>query len=47
MRFAAPFEFPVLRVFDCEGAVPHCQERSPLGLTRPPGGLTDDDETAL
>lgn len=21
MRFAAPFEFPVLRVFDCEGAV--------------------------
>ncbi|MCT0249520.1 sigma 54-interacting transcriptional regulator [Synechococcus sp. CS-205] len=26
---------------------PHCQERSPLGLTHPPGGLTDDHETDL
>jgi hypothetical protein len=27
--------------------VPQCQQRSPLGLTRPPGGLTDDHATAL
>jgi predicted HTH transcriptional regulator len=26
---------------------PHCQERSPLGLTHPPGGQTDDHETDL
>jgi hypothetical protein len=26
---------------------PQCQQRSPLGLTRPPGGLTDDHATAL
>jgi hypothetical protein len=26
---------------------PHCQQRSPLGLTRPPGGPTDDHATAL
>jgi hypothetical protein len=27
--------------------LPLHQERSPLGLTRPPGGPTDDHETAL
>jgi sulfate transport system substrate-binding protein len=26
---------------------PHCQESCPLGLTRPPGGPTDDHATAL
>jgi hypothetical protein len=26
---------------------PQCQQRSPLGLTRPPGGLTNDHATAL
>ena len=26
---------------------PQCQQRSPLGLTRPPGGPTDDHATAL
>ncbi len=30
-----------------KAAGPHCQERSPLGLTHPPGGLTDDHETDL
>ena len=28
-------------------AAPHCQQRSPLGLIRPPGGPTDDHATAL
>ena len=27
--------------------LPQCQQRSPLGLTRPPGGPTDDHATAL
>jgi hypothetical protein len=27
--------------------VPHCQQSCPLGLTRPPGGPTDDHATAL
>ena len=26
---------------------PHCQQSCPLGLTRPPGGPTDDHATAL
>jgi len=26
---------------------PHCQERSPLGLTRSPGGSSEDHETHL
>jgi len=26
---------------------PHCQESCPLGLTRPPGGPTNDHATAL
>jgi predicted transposase YdaD len=26
---------------------PHCQESCPLGLTRPPGGPSDDHATAL
>ena len=26
---------------------PQCQQRSPLGLTRPPGGQNDDHATAL
>ncbi len=30
-----------------ESLLPQCQQRSPLGLTRPPGGLTDDHATAL
>jgi hypothetical protein len=29
------------------GSCPQCQQRSPLGLTRPPGGPTDDHATAL
>jgi hypothetical protein len=28
-------------------ARPQCQQRSPLGLTRPPGGPTDDHAIAL
>ncbi len=28
-------------------AAPHCQQSCPLGLTRPPGGPTDDHATAL
>jgi predicted nucleic acid-binding protein len=27
--------------------IPHCQESCPLGLTRPPGGPTNDHATAL
>ena len=27
--------------------IPHCQQSCPLGLTRPPGGPTDDHATAL
>jgi hypothetical protein len=39
-------------VTDCRLGVafaeaPQCQQRSPLGLTRPPGGPTDDYATAL
>ena len=28
-------------------SLPQCQQRSPLGLTRPPGGPTDNHATAL
>lgn len=32
---------------DWTASRPQCQQRSPLGLTRPPGGPTDDHATAL
>ena len=31
----------------CGHRHPHCQQSCPLGLTRPPGGPTDDHATAL
>jgi hypothetical protein len=34
-------------VFRRHEPIPHCQQSCPLGLTRPPGGPTDDHATAL
>ena len=32
---------------EASSSLPHCQESCPLGLTRPPGGPTNDHATAL